>query len=1123
MDIADWLRELGLERYEQAFRDNDVNAKVLPHLTAEDLKDIGITSVGHRRSLLAAIEALRPHAIASEPEKSLAAASTAVQPTRAAERRQLTVMFVDLVGSTELASRLDPEDMGGIIRAYQNCCAEVVGRWDGHVAKYMCDGLLAYFGYPRAHEDDAERAVRAGLELAKAVSQLADDGGRALACRIAIATGQVVVGELIGEGAAQEEAVIGETPNLAARLQEVAEPGSAVVAATTRNLIGALFELADLGERGLKGFEEPVRAWQVLGESRAESRFEAFHGRQLTTLVGREHEIGLLVDRWERAKQGEGQVVLLSGEPGIGKSRIVQALRERLADQTYIPLSHYCSPHHTNSALYPVIGLLERAAGFERDDRPADRLDKLEALLARGSDRLDEVVPLVAALLELPVCDRYPPVNLAPPQQKQRTLEVLMNQVAGLAASQPVLAIYEDVHWIDPTTFEALSLLIERVQRLPVLAVVTARPEFDPPWAGHAHVLRLSLTRLTRRHGAEMALQVTGGKALPDEVVEQIVARTDGVPMFVEELTKNVLETGLLRDTGARFELASPLPPLAIPSTLHDSLMARLDRLATIKPIAQIGAVIGRAFAHELLAAIAPLPEDQLSEALDQLVASELVFRRGMPPAATYVFKHALVQDAAYQSLLKSRRQQLHARIAEYLEQEFTGAADADPEQLAHHYTQAERVPQAVSYWLRAGQKAAEHSADQEAAAHLTQGLDLVVRIEDPQDRATRELDLRIALGPVIMNIKGSADPEVAASYERALELCADVGRPDQAFPVLWGLWLHHHLSGRLEPAARLAEQLIEVARGLSDTVFQLQAQHAAWTSRYDLGELAPALEHVVRGLQLYDQDQHAASAFVYGGHDAGVCAYSSGGLIRFALGQPDGALRLADDGVRLARRLGQPFSLAQALCFRAIVHQLRGDVGRVAADADHLLAHCAEHHLEAWARNGHILKGWTLVARGDTDGGLALLRPAIDQRRTSGVKTRQAYYLALFAEALAEAGQPGQALDAVAEALQISDNSQDRRWDAIALRVHADLLGAAPFEDYAAAEASLERAREIARQREARSFELRAATSLARLLAVRGEGSQARDLLAPVYAWFTEGFDTADLKDAKALLDDLG
>jgi class 3 adenylate cyclase len=743
--ITAWLRELGLERYELAFQENAIDIEVLPELTDADLEKLGVL-LGHRRKLLRAIAEL-PEPFHAELAPSSEAKPSARALPRDAERRQLTVLFCDLVGSTELSAWLDPEDMGAVIGAYQECCAEVVKRWDGHVAKYMGDGMLAYFGWPRAHEDDAERAVRAGLELIEAVGKLKPEADLSLLARVGIATGRVVVGDLIGEGAAQEAAVVGDTPNLAARLQALAEPGAVVISSSTRRLVGGLFELTDLGPKSLKGFAEPLAAFRVEGEGRAEGRFEARQTTGLTPLVGREEEISLLLRRWRQASDGEGQVILLSGEPGIGKSRLVREVRGRLEGEPHIRLLYQCSPHHTTSPLHPVIEQLERAAGVERDDPPETRLDKLATLLAPGTGRLDEAIPLIAALLGIPPGERYPLPDLTSQRQKQRTLEVLVDQLDGLAAKQPVLLVYEDVHWIDPTTLDLLGLAIERVQRLAVLLLITFRSEFIPPWSGRPHVSALALTRLGRRDGAALVERVVREKTLPAEVSAQIVTKTDGVPLFVEELTKAVLESGLLRDAGDRYELSGPLPPLAIPSTLHDSLLARLDRLALVKEVAQIGAAIGREFSHALLAAVAERPEAELEAALDQLVSSELVFRRGAPPEATYSFKHALVRDAAYGTLLKSKRQHLHARIVQVLEERFPEAVQMQPELLAYHCTEAGLAEMAIDYWHKAGQRAIGRSAMAEAVAQLRMGLELLQGLPSAPDRDRREFHLQTSLG----------------------------------------------------------------------------------------------------------------------------------------------------------------------------------------------------------------------------------------------------------------------------------------------------------------------------------------------------------------------------------------
>src|SRR5215467_13984409 len=626
--IAEWLRKLGLGQYAQRFAENGIDLSDLRHLTDQDLKDIGVL-LGHRRRMQAAIAELAGAVSATfQPT-----AETEPKSNAAAERRQLTVMFCDLVGSTALSARLDPEDLRGIIGAYHHCCTELVERHGGFVAKYMGDGVLAYFGYPKAHEHDAERAVRAGLALVEALPKLATTAGSPLQVRVGIATGLVVVGDLIGAGAAQEQAVVGETPNLAARLQALAEPGTVVIAASTRQLTSGLFEYRDLGTVAAKGFGDPVQVWQVTGASAVESRFEALR-TATTPLVGREEEIELLLRRWGQAKAGDGCVVLISGEPGIGKSRIAQTVLERLSGEPHTRLRYFCSPHHQDSALYPSITQLERAAGFRRGDTDEQRLDKLEAVLAQGTNALSEAVPLLAELLSIPAGDRYPPLNLTPQKRKEKTLHAQVAQVEGLATQQPVLMVFEDIHWSDSTTRESLDLLIDRVATLRVLVTITFRPEFAPSWVGRPHVTMLNLNRLPPRRRAEMIMQVTGGKALPKEIAAQIVDRTDGVPLFVEELTKSVVESGVLTETDGHYALTGPAASLAIPTTLHASLLARLDRLAPTREVAQIAAALGRQFSHELISAVATMPKQQLDDALAQLVRAELIFRRGTPPDA---------------------------------------------------------------------------------------------------------------------------------------------------------------------------------------------------------------------------------------------------------------------------------------------------------------------------------------------------------------------------------------------------------------------------------------------------------------------------------------------------------
>src|SRR5438093_3891938 len=803
--IVEWLASIGLSEYAERFAANAIDLSVVRDLTEQDLKDLGVL-LGHRRNVLRGIAEL--DAVAPAPTK------TPTEPVLRdeAERRHLTVMICDLVGSTALSARLDPEDMRAVIDAYHAACARITRTYDGFLAEFRGDGILAYFGYPLAHEDDAERTVRAGLDIIAAVARLETRAAEPLAVRIGIATGVVVIGDLSREGALREHAVVGETPNLAARLQALAEPGTIVVAASTRRLLGDLFRLRDLGRHEVKGIAEPIAAWAVEGVSDSESRFEAVRAADLTDLIGREDELDFLVE-WQRlAWKGEGQIVLISGEPGIGKSRLAAALAERIAGEPHTRLRYQCSPYHANSALHPFIAQLERAAGFKADDTSEQRFDKLEALLAMGALRIEAVAPLFAALLSIPFGERYAPLALSPTQQRRRTLAALLDQFEGLARRQPILLSFEDAHWADATSLELLDLTVERVRQLPVLALFTSRPEFEPPWIGLPNVGALTLGRLDHNDVESMIARMTGGRVLPADVVTQIVAKTDGNPLFVEELTKAVLEANILVEDAEGYRLDGPLPPLAIPATLQDSLMARLDRLAPVREIAQIGAAVGREFSYSLMRPLVGRVESALKRALAQLEQAELVFRRGAPPEAAYSFKHALVRDAAYESMLKSRRQQLHGEIARTLEERFTDIVASQPEIVAHHLTQAGLVEPAIAYWLKAGQQAARRSANAEALNHLARGLELLPNIEEPMLRNKSELLLQTSLGNSLRATKGWSIDGVKHAYTRALQLCTESGFDEHTLPAVFGLWTWNFVHAALGEAQVLADQLVNTA-----------------------------------------------------------------------------------------------------------------------------------------------------------------------------------------------------------------------------------------------------------------------------------------------------------------------
>jgi class 3 adenylate cyclase/predicted ATPase len=1118
MDVADWLRSLGLGQYAEAFRDHDIDEEVLPHITADDLVSIGVTSVGHRRRILSAAAAF---VLASPPTAGVATPAGTVRPA-VAERRQLTVMFCDLVDSTALVARLDPEDAREVISAYQNTVTLQVARFDGHVAKFMGDGVLVYFGWPRGHEDDPERAVRAGFAIVEAVARLATWANAPLKARVGIATGIVVVGDLVGEGSEQKQAVVGETPNLAARLQALAEASAVVVAESTQKLLSGLFELADLGAQDLKGFATPIHAWRVVGERKTEGRFEALHGHQITPLIGREHEVGLLLERFERARAGEGQVVLLSGEPGIGKSRLALALRERLDLDPRWVLRYQGSPYHGNSSLWPIVCQLERAAEIAPDDPSEVKLDKLERLLGLAVADVAGAAPLIAELLSIRSDGRYASLDLTPQQRKSGTFAALLAQLEGLATQDPTLIVLEDAHWLDPTTLEFFGLVIERIQRLPVLLVITFRPEFSPPWTNHPHAMALALGGLARTQAAAVVARVAGGKALPAPVMEQILAKTEGLPLFVEELTKAVLESGLLAVADDHYELAGPLKPFAIPATLRDSLVARLDRPGLVREVAQIGAVIGREFGHDLLAAVAGIDAARLEDTLSQLIEAELVFRRGVPPEVTYVFKHALVQDAAYGGLLRAQRQELHARVARALETRSPELAETAPELLAHHLTAAGFADQAIAYWQRAGHRAAQRSAHVEAIAHFTQALDLLATLPDDRTRAGRELNLLLDLGPMYIIVHGMATPQVADAYSRARELARQVGAPDQAYVATWGLWLSHQTRGLLSQARSLADEVLGLASAQDDPGLLLQAHHAAWTTLFFQDNIQTCLEHTERGIALYDIDRHGRHALRFGGHDPGSCACSTGALALWLCGYPDKAVEQSNEAIALARRLALPGSIAANINLDAMLHQYRREPDAVAKRLEELAVVCAEHGIRHYEATAAMLRGWVDVMRGRLEQGLAELRRGLAIHDRSPIGLRKAYYGAMLVEAHIRRGDVDSGLAQIEESLARVRNIGDHHWRPELLRLRGELLSLAASNSREPAEKAFQEALDCAREQKCRLLELRAAVSLGRSWALRGEPQEAQGLVAPIYAEFTEGLNTSDLKDARMFLAEL-
>ncbi|UQD96026.1 adenylate/guanylate cyclase domain-containing protein [Bradyrhizobium japonicum] len=1111
MDVEKWLRGLGLQQYVAAFRDNAVDPEILPELTDADLEKLGVV-LGHRKRLLKAIAALAASAAAVQ-----ATTVGSAQPHgNDAERRQLTVMFCDLVGSTTLSARLDPEDMREVLGRYHRCVAETIAHFDGFVAKYMGDGVLIYFGYPQAHEDDAERAVRAGLALGQAVQALCPKG-EALSVRVGVSTGLVVVGDLIGSGEAQERGVVGEAPNLAARLQALAEPKTVVIASETRRLVGELFDCEELAPMLAKGFAEPIQAWRVLRESAVESRFEAFHaGGRLTLLIGREDELHLLSQRWRKAEGGEGQVVLLAGEPGIGKSRLVVAMQDELQGVPHTRLRYFCSSHHQDSVFYPVVTQLKRAAGFKGDDADETRLQKLRVVLAPDTDPEDTA--LLAKLLSLPAASLPPPPALSPQRKKERLLEALLQQLEALARQSPVLMLIEDAHWIDHSSREFLDLTVERIMHLPILLLVTFRPEFEPPWIGQ-NVTMLTLNRLSRTDLTEMVGRITGGKALPGEVLEQIVERTDGVPLFVEELTHSLLESGLLQEQAHRFALTGALPPHAIPTTLQGSLMARLDRLAPIREVAQVGAVLGREFSYELLAAVAPFGGNELREALDRLVASELIFRIGTPQEPIYSFKHALVQEAAYASLLRERRRQLHARIATVLESQYQEVARTRPEELARHYAAAGLNTEAISYYRKSAAQAIAASANAEAIAHLKKGLELFHSLPSSLERRMGELDFQMTLGSPLIATRGWGASEVEASYGRALELCEGMGETPELFQCLCGVWVFHLVRAKLDGALELAQRLLGISGRLGGQEAPLDAHVAMGCTCYWRGDPASARVHHERALSLYDIERYRNRVMPYG-QDPGVASGIHLALSLWLLGYPDQALEQIRASLAGAREVRHSFSVGFALDFGTILRHMRREPELAAESARALKELAAQHGFELFTFDSLSMEGLAQLDAGEN--AVEQIRRALAGRLATGNDLAQPFSLIELARRFVQVGRITDALETLQDALSRIGHTGERWWEAEAHRVMGDLFLQRSPDALDEAEDYYQRAIEQSRQQNAKSLQLRATTSLARVWRDQNKRTEARDLLAPVYAWFTEGFDTPDLREAKALLIEL-
>jgi class 3 adenylate cyclase/predicted ATPase len=1113
MNVGTWLRELGLAQHEAAFREQQIEADVLPELTDRHLRELGL-SFAHRLILLRAIRELEEELPPSAPSK---AAET--EPRDGAERRQLTVMFCDLVGLSALTAVSDPEDMAELIRASQGAITSAVARFDGHVARSVGDGATLYFGYPRAHEDDAERAVRAGLALVVAIDTLARERDVPIEARAGISTGLVVVGEVIGEGEARERGVVGDTPNLAARLRNLAAPGTIMVSDYTRRLLGRSFELKALGPQPIKGFTSDVQAWRILRERKDVTRFEASRSGALTPFVGRELEMAALMAHWRAAVNGQGQVVILSGEAGIGKSRMVAGLRERIRKEPHLVLRFQCSPHHINDAFFPVIGQTWRDAGLVSGEPAAARLDKLEKVSEGAGLDPQTIVPYLASLLGIPASGRYALVDIEPRELKERTGSALMALMIALARQAPLLILLEDAHWIDPSTLDLTHQTVANTCDLPILLVVTHRPEFMPPWDGPGHVTRLSLNRFDEAEAAAMVESMVGGRKLPSEVRDQIVEKTDGVPLFLEELTKSVLESGLLREEKGVYVLAAALTPLAIPSTLHDSLMARLDRLSPVKEIAQIGAAIGREFSHDLLAAVAPIKGEALDNALRQLIDAELIRREGTPPNLTYAFKHALVQDAAYGSLLRSRRQRIHADIAQALAQ---GSAEiCPPAIIARHFTEAGLYASAAPAWLSAAELALLQSAPVEAERHAGAGLALIPRIEAGSARDALELALLVARANALVPLKSISAPETFAALAAAKELLdRGVGTDLQRVSILYGLCSGSALHAKLSQALDFARGIIEVAERRDDAASRVVGYRQLGTIQLFTGDNRAALASLRKGEQYCPAGWQKALSFRFG-WDQRLAMLAFEVLARLSLGLLDSAAGIAARVQEEAAQHGHATTMASAtFCSRTWPKLVLGDLADLEADCAGLVTYCAEKKVEQIRLLAILLCAYARSMRAPVDTNIAALRIAFAELQKSGGHAGSSMFFCCLAEASIAAGDLASASQALQDGFAFVKRSGERYWLADLHRLNGRLALGRRMPDRVLAESCFTTAIQVARGQEARLLELRAANDLTQLWRDLQSDQDAHALLQPILDAIEGGETAPDVRTARSFLE---
>jgi class 3 adenylate cyclase/tetratricopeptide (TPR) repeat protein len=1034
----------------------------------------------------------------------------------APERRQLTVMVCDLVDSTALAARLDPEDLRETIGTCLRCIKDVVKRFGGTLSQYTGDGALAYFGYPMAHEDDAERAILAGLQIVGAVSQLGLIEGHKQRIRIGIATGVVVVD---GTERSPNQDVVGATPNLAARLQALAGPSQVVIAPTTHKLAGALFDCTDLGSVVLKGFKEPVRAWNVVGRRVVETPFDARHETSISTLVGREEEMAILLRRWRQVQGGDGRAVLIEGEAGIGKSRVRRAIQENLSGQQHLTMSFYCSPQHGNSPYYPIISRLEQWVGFAHSDSAEQKLTKLESFLKQSTNDPDAVA-FVAEIMSLQASERPSLAELSPEQHKERTIEALLAPLVKLSAQRPLLLVFEDLHWVDPSTLETLGVLVEGLARLRVLLIMTSRPDFASPWPSYAHLTTIALSRLNRSDTAALARATAGGNPLPAAVLDQILERADGVPLFVEELTRAVLESGLAFDRERADVLEGELPRASIPATLHDSLMARLDRIGGLREIAQVAAAIGREFSSEMLQEVSGLPALKIEEALARLLRAELFTCRGEMPDASYTFRHSLIRDAAYSTLLRAQRQHLHGRIATVLKERFPSLMEQQPELLGLHCTEAGLIEEAVRFWTKAGRKSAARHAKIEAVAHFNRALALLATLPHAAARQRQELELESALARALMASRTGAE-EAGQRYRRARKLCEEVGDANALVAILGGLAMVHLGRCELSSARQAAEDLFRLGVQQNDLAVCFAGRFFRGICLYWVGEFVLAKDELEQVLDcaVPAADQSSAAIAAWDMRIAAQCFLS---LTLLVLGYVDKATSLSRQAVAQSRTLRPPQILVRELTYAGLFDLLRRAEDEALALAEEAISVATDRRYPFWLEVACIVRGFALAARGNAAEGLTLAREAAAEREKTGSIGGQTYFLGLLAQLHERTNRSDEAWEALSTASNLVETTGERWFESELHRMRGEWLLAHRPHAQDQAEAWFRRAHVLARQQGAKLWELRAAASLSRLWLGQGKGSEGYTLLSPIYSTFTEGLNTPDLIEAKSLIEAL-